>query len=46
MNLYQIEKMFINILGKSPSLQTDSHMELISHKNNLVGYYYILKNEI
>lgn len=31
--------MFTNILGKVPSLQTESHMELVGHKNNLVGYY-------
>lgn len=45
MNIQNIKK-FTNILSKVSSLQTESHMELVHHKNNLVAYYQHLKTEI
>lgn len=45
MNIQNIKK-FTNILSKVSSRQTESHMELVYHKNYLVAYYQHLKTEI
>lgn len=39
MSLCHIKKKFTNVLSKATSLQTESNVKLVGHKNNLVGYY-------